>query len=107
MLSVLLNKAAQLSYDSVKTKGIWAALLLPFACCLWHPEDTAAISPGLAGLPFVPGCFLQQMEAGPGHLPCLQASVGCQLHAQGQRCDGMALVLGLTWQFMFSTFLFT
>lgn len=51
------------------------ALLLPFARCLWHPEGTAAISPGLAGLLFVPGCFLQQMEAGPGHLPCLQASV--------------------------------
>lgn len=75
MLSDPLNKAAQLSYDSVKTKGIWAALLLPFARCLRHPEGRVAISPGLAGLPFVPRCFLQQMEAGPGHLPCLQASV--------------------------------
>lgn len=97
MLSVRLNKAAQLSYDSVKTKGIWAALSLLFAHCLWHPQGTAAILPGLAGLPFVPGCFLQQMEAGLGHLPCLQASVCCQLHEQGQRCDRVALVLGLTW----------
>lgn len=74
MLSVPLNKAAQLSYDSVKTKGTWAAFLLPFVHRLRHLEGTAAISPGLTGLPFVPGFFLQQMEAGRGHSLCLQAS---------------------------------
>jgi len=75
MLSVLLNKAAQFSYDSMKTKGTWVAFLLPFAHFLWHLEGTAATSPGLTELPFVPGYFLPQMEAGLGHLPCLQASV--------------------------------
>lgn len=106
MLSVLLNKAAQLSYDSVKTKGTWAAALLPFVHHLWRLEGTAAISPGLTGLPFVPGYFLQQMEAGLGHLLCLQASVWCQLHVQGQRGDGVAPAPGLTGRFLLSTFLF-
>lgn len=103
-MSVLLNKDIWLHCHCIKTQGIQVDFILAFVhhCCFL--KDTAAISPGLTRLPFVPGYFYLQKKTGLRHSLYLQESK----HLYGASC--MHRIRGvpqwlLTSQFLFDIFL--